>query len=90
MDEGTLETIRTRLEAPGGPVGEELMKLRAEFPGLRFVVAEAADVIEAPLVSGEGFDLHLIDVRDHCVKMTHRMESAGGVLVAFRKISSKG
>jgi hypothetical protein len=59
--------------------------LRQRFPNLTFTACAAADVTETPLRSDGRFDLHLIDGRDHCWRMTDDLANATGVVVGERR-----
>ncbi len=65
-----------------------LRALRDRLPGLRVSQCPASDVNDEPYRSGEIFDLHLLDTRDHCWKMTSDIEVATGVLLAMHRSSS--
>ena len=64
--------------------GAAYADLRRRFPKLTFARCDAADVEAAPFRSLSGFDLHLIDSRDHCVELTDDRAVATGLLVARR------
>lgn len=88
METEIFEKVRERLARPGLGEGEtfsgELVSLRKDFPGLRFVKVSSRDVEDPPFLSLEAVDLHLIDVRDHCLRLTGEVNLAGGILVAVR------
>jgi hypothetical protein len=64
--------------------GADYADLRRLFPKLTFARCDASDIDATPLRSLPGFDLHLIDSRDHCVVVTGDLASATGLLVARR------
>lgn len=54
------------------------------FPSLSFVRMSAADIPEAPFRSLSGFNLYLLDGREHCVQITNNPDLATGVVIAQR------
>lgn len=57
--------------------------LRVAFPEVHFTYCMDDDVISSkPVVVGEGFNLYLIDSRDHCLTITSSYPAATGVVVA--------
>ena len=66
------------------PLGESVvMELRQRYPDLHFTYCMDDDVIAAtPLREAEGFNLYLIDSRNHCLSFTQDLEVATGVVVA--------
>ena len=60
----------------GGP--EHAAALRETFPLLHFSHCNDDDVIRArPVFEGEGFNLNLVDGRDHCLTLTSEPYHAG-------------
>ncbi|MEJ2693105.1 MAG: DUF6129 family protein [Candidatus Thiodiazotropha sp.] len=58
-------------------------RLRSHFPNIHFTCCMDDDVCGvAPRLGGEGFNLYLIDSRDHCLTLTQDREIASGILVA--------
>ncbi|MEW5756150.1 MAG: DUF6129 family protein [Pseudomonadota bacterium] len=58
-------------------------RLRADFPGVHFTYCMDDDVTSAkPVLARKGFNLYLIDSRDHCLAFTRQCELATGVVVA--------
>ena len=41
---------------------------------------------EDPIAQTGRFDLHLIDAREHCLRLTQQFEQATGVLLAARRL----
>jgi hypothetical protein len=79
-----LQDIATLLQGCG-PADSPLDALRGRFPGLRTSRCDAADIgMETPFHSFPHFDLHLIDGRDHCWRLTENPDQATGVLIAMR------
>jgi hypothetical protein len=57
--------------------------LRGEFPDIHFTYCMDDDVYAAmPVLEREGFNLYLIDSRNHCLSFTQDSEIATGVVVA--------
>ena len=57
--------------------------LRQTFPGIHFTYCMDDDVIAAsPVYEAAGFNLYLIDSRNHCLGFTQDKEVATGVVVA--------
>lgn len=60
-----------------------LGELRKGFPGVHFSYCMDDDVGKAkPVLEQPGFNLYLVDSRDHCLKLTNDAAVATGVLVA--------
>ncbi|WP_414041758.1 hypothetical protein ACJU26_06845 [Acidithiobacillus sp. M4-SHS-6] len=59
--------------------------LRTRFPGLPITQCPAGDVSDEPFRTGEYFDLHLLDTRDHCWKVTSDFQAATGLLLAMHR-----
>lgn len=58
-------------------------KLRADFPHIHFTYCMDDDVCGvSPSLQQKGFNLYLIDSRDHCLALTRDSEIATGILVA--------
>lgn len=61
-------------------------KFRKQFPGVSLTRCDPYDMSEeTPVKSVGGFDLYLVDGRDHCVKITHEADVATGIVLAERK-----
>jgi hypothetical protein len=57
--------------------------LREHFPDLHFTQCLDDDLGAAePFQAGEGFNLYLVDGRDHCLKLTRDPECATGLVLA--------
>ncbi|MDA8114349.1 MAG: hypothetical protein ACYCR3_04185 [Acidithiobacillus sp.] len=66
--------------------GESVLPvLRMRFPGLPITQCPAGDVSDEPFRTGEYFDLHLLDTRDHCWKVTSDSLAATGLLLAMHR-----
>lgn len=81
-----LADIGHSLEALTGTVGDLARALRERYPHLAFSVCDASDVQEDPIARAGRFDLHLIDSREHCLRLTQELEKATGVLLAARRL----
>ncbi|MGA7805867.1 DUF6129 family protein [Bradyrhizobium sp.] len=58
--------------------------LRGRFPHLSWTRCDASDVTETPFRTYQGFDLHLVDKADHCVKITNDPAYATGIILAAK------
>ncbi len=66
--------------------GSIVAEFRAKFPGVSLTRCDASDMGgEVPVGSKGGFDIYLVDGRDHCWKITDSIENATGVVLAERK-----
>ena len=59
--------------------------LRTRFPGLPITQCPAGDISDEPFRAGEYFDLHLLDTRDHCWRITSDSLAATGLLLAMHR-----
>ncbi len=60
-----------------------LGKLRAKFAGVHFTWCMDDDVTGVePILSRPGMNVYLVDGRDHCLKLTNRLEFATGLVLA--------
>lgn len=59
-------------------------ELRAKFPHLSWSRCEASDVLEEPFLSFDAFDLHLLDVSNHCPTVVSDIDAANGFILAVR------
>lgn len=58
--------------------------LREKFPHLSWSRCDASDVLEEPFRSFDGYDLHLLDVSDHCPTVVRDIDAATGFILATR------
>ncbi|WP_297462745.1 hypothetical protein [Ferrovum sp.] len=59
---------------------------KQRFPGVSLTRCEPSDLSgEIPFRSHEEFDIHLVDGRDHCWKITRQLLEATGVVVVEKK-----
>lgn len=80
-----LEDIRQLIAA--APDQDELLPtLRAAYPELRFSQCSEDDIPPRlpPSLSAAGFDLYLMDTREHCIVLTTDAAVASGVVIAWR------
>ena len=69
-----------------GESADVLTQLRAAFPALRFSQCSEDDIPPRlpPSLSAPGFDLYLMDTREHCIVLTTDAAVASGVVIAWR------
>ncbi|MHB1301435.1 MAG: hypothetical protein ACYCY8_11290 [Burkholderiales bacterium] len=61
-------------------------EFRKRFPGISLTRCDPYDMSEEiPFRSIPGFDLYLVDGRDHCVKITREPLDATGIVLAERR-----
>jgi hypothetical protein len=83
LSDGQLERIEKFLCTD--PARGNGAAFRAEFPGVSLTRCDARDVQgESPFRAYPGFDLYLVDTREHCVRLTADPFCATGVLLAKR------
>ncbi len=57
--------------------------LRSQNPGVHFTYCMEDDIPNLqPVLESSGFNLYLIDGREHCLKLTSDYQDATGVVVA--------
>lgn len=57
--------------------------LRGEYPGIHFTYCMEDDIPNhEPLLEGSGFNLYLVDGREHCLCLTRNYEHASGIVIA--------
>lgn len=58
-------------------------RLRADHPGIHFTYCMDDDIPNhEPVLEHAGFNLYLVDGRDHCLCLTQNYEQASGFVVA--------
>jgi len=63
--------------------GEALIPgLRGKFPDIVFVRCDASDMDGKPYRTSSRVQLYLLDRSEVCIRLTDRLESADGVIVA--------
>lgn len=88
IDEATLTELVAQGQQACMGGGNILTALRPRFPGLTITRCPASDVTETPFETGDYFDLHLVDTRNHCWALTGSREDATAVLLAMHGKSS--
>lgn len=66
------------------PLNESVISgLRSENPEIHFTYCMEDDIPNnQPVLEGEGFNLYLVDGREHCLCLTNSYEHATGVVIA--------
>jgi hypothetical protein len=65
------------------PEESSLSILREAYPGVHFTWCMDDDVgVQNPYAEYDGFNLYLIDGREHCLKFTNSLEHATGLVIA--------
>ncbi|MDD2893244.1 MAG: DUF6129 family protein [Halothiobacillaceae bacterium] len=69
-----------------GMADDLLLRLRADYPELRFSQCSEDDIPARlqPVLASEGFDLYLMDTREHCITLSNDLDTASGVVIAWR------
>lgn len=77
-----LQTIALRIAEQ--PLNETaISQLRTEYPGIHFTYCMDDDIPNhEPLLECQGFNLYLVDGREHCLCLTHNYEHATGIVIA--------
>ncbi|TVQ84421.1 MAG: hypothetical protein EA400_17450 [Chromatiaceae bacterium] len=63
---------------------ESVAALRDAFPALHFTYCHDDDIGTgiAPVRTADGFNLYLVDGRDHCIRFTSDLANATGLVLA--------
>ncbi|TAN48866.1 MAG: hypothetical protein EPN21_13785 [Methylococcaceae bacterium] len=58
--------------------------LRTHYPDIHFTYCMDDDVggLVQPYLQTPGFNIYLVDGREHCLKLTGELEAAGGLVLA--------
>jgi hypothetical protein len=81
-----LQEIETLLN--GAEADSSLLPaLRLKFPHLKWSHCDASDVIEEPFRSFAAYDLHLMDVSNHCPVVVNEPSAASGAILAVRSVT---
>ncbi|QWF70990.1 hypothetical protein KEF85_00360 [Methylomonas paludis] len=57
--------------------------VRSEYPGIHFTYCMEDDIPNHdPIVEHPGFNLYLVDGRDHCLCLTRNFDHATGIVIA--------
>lgn len=77
-----LQTIANQIA--GRSLNESVITaLRTEYPGIHFTYCMDDDIPNnQPVLEGNGFNLYLVDGREHCLCLTQNYEHATGIVVA--------
>lgn len=81
----TPEQLQTIADSINGQLLNEAVvsQLRAQFTGIHFTYCMDDDIPNVePLVEGAGFNLYLVDGREHCLCLTRDYENATGIVIA--------
>lgn len=69
--------------ASAGLSEQSLSGLRASYPEIHFTYCSDDDVgILNPYLSRPGFNIYLVDGREHCMKFTSEIDHATGLVLA--------
>lgn len=78
-----------QLQEVAANIGEQALTemliadIRRAFPGIHFTYCMDDDIPERePVLRQTGFNLYLIDGRDHCLCFTDNLEHATGIVIA--------
>ena len=66
----------------------DFLELRKKFPHLKWTKCDASDVIEDPFRSYPAYDVHLLNVEDHCVHVVTEPAEATGFAIAYKPKNS--
>lgn len=66
------------------PLDEQaIAQLRVQYPGIHFTYCMDDDIPNhEPVMHGNGFNLYLVDGREHCLCLTRDFAQATGIVVA--------
>ncbi len=57
--------------------------LRNEYPGIHFTYCMEDDIPNhEPMLESDGFNLYLVDGREHCLCLTRNYDHASGIVIA--------
>lgn len=77
-----IETVAAEV-ARLGLSDQTLSRLRARHPEIHFTYCMDDDVgAETPFAEQPGFNLYLVDGREHCLKFTDELVAATGLVLA--------
>lgn len=78
----TVSAIAQEVETTG--LSEQsLSSLRAHHPELHFTYCMDDDIgVVEPYLQAQGFNVYLVDGREHCLKFTGSLEAATGLVLA--------
>ena len=82
MSESQITSIEASIKALMATGNPLVPGLRNLFPDITFVRCSARDMDAAPYRTSDKFQLYLMDRSEVCIRLTDRLESADGVIVA--------
>jgi hypothetical protein len=78
----TIAAIAAQLEGLGLS-GQSVASLRASYPKIHFTHCMDDDVgVHQPYSSQPGYNIYLVDGREHCMKFTTEISHATGLVLA--------
>ena len=82
INQELLQTIATEISAL--TLDETLIgRIRGEYPNIHFTYCMDDDIPNnEPVLAYPGFNLYLVDGRDHCLCLTDKYENATGIVIA--------
>lgn len=82
ISQAQLQAVEKRIAT--ATLNDDLItQLRSEFAPLHFTYCADDDVASiSPISENDGFNLYLIDGREHCLVMTNDLDIATGIVVA--------
>jgi hypothetical protein len=73
----------SKLVAEHGLDEAAVTSLRGKWPGIHFTYCSDDDISGAkPVRECDGFNVYLVDGREHCLKFTSHFEAATGLVLA--------
>jgi hypothetical protein len=82
IDAETIEAIASEL-ARIGLSSQSMATLRASYPKIHFTHSMDDDMgAQEPYSSRPGFNIYLVDGREHCMKFTSEISHATGLVLA--------
>ncbi|HMC13865.1 MAG TPA: hypothetical protein VKG67_05945 [Gallionellaceae bacterium] len=82
MNESQITSIEASIKALMATGNPLMPGLRNLFPNITFVRCSARDMEATPYRISNKFQLYLLDRSEVCIRLTDRLESADGVIVA--------
>jgi len=66
------------------PLNEAVIgNIRSQYPGIHFTYCMEDDIPNhQPVLESNGFNLYLVDGREHCLCLTGHYEHASGIVIA--------
>lgn len=82
ITEQQVKEVAARVEAAA--LGEALIgDLRQAYPDVHFTYCMDDDInVPSPVFEGQGFNIYLVDGREHCLCLTKDYEVASGMVLA--------